>query len=238
MPGASFSVLRMISWGLLILGGILLLSLAWRAALGVWRRLQPLNVWTRYAEEASPFRRRRQIWGGVGVLVTLLLALGLGALGGLALYVENRGTAYVPFPTDELVARVQCLPVEEASGTMSCTLTLREQTPTTVILEGVRWGLEGEVLTWDPAWERLGLRSGYRLVRLVSYDAAGRIVAAHDLPTTGAGLGFLFAWLDRRFPMVQARLQMAAGDVVAGTFYELAVTRAGFALRKWESVQP
>jgi hypothetical protein len=228
----------MIGWGLLALGGILLLSLVWRATLGLWRRLQPLNVWVRYAEEASPFRRRRQIWGGVGIVVVLLLSLCLGVAGGAALYVENRGVAYVPFPVDEVVARVQCLPVEQVSGTMSCTLTLKEQAPYVVTLEGVRWGMEGEVLTWDPAWERLGLRSGYRLLRLVSYDAAGRIVATHNLSTAGAGLGFLFSWLDSRFPMVAAREEVAVGDVVVGTFYELTVTRAGFALRKWESVQP
>lgn len=239
MPGASFSVLRMIGWGLIVLGGILLLSLLWRAFVGLWRRLQPLNVWSRYAEEASPFRRRRvAFWGWVGGGLIFLLALILGAAGWLVLFVEDHAAGYTPFPADEVVARVECLAVEQASGTMSCGLTLQEQQPVTVTLAGVRWGLEGEVLTWDPALERLGLRSGYRLLRLVGYDTAGRVGGSYLIPTADEGLGIVFGWIDSRLPLVQARQQTATGDAAVGTFYELTVARPGFALRKWELVQP
>jgi hypothetical protein len=239
MPEATFSVLRLIGWGGIALGGILLLSLLGRGGLRLWRRMQPLKVWARYAEESSPFRRRRTaFWRGLGTLLILLLAVLFGAAGGLVLFVEERAQDYTLFPVDEIVARVQCVPVEQPIGSMSCALALEEQEPFTVTLAGVRWGITGEVIAWDPALERLGVRSGYRLLRLEGYDAGGTIVAVHDFPVAGKGLDWLFNVLDSRLPVVRANRQVATGDVIVGTFYELTVTRAGFSLHKWESVQP
>jgi hypothetical protein len=201
--------------------------------------MQPLNVWSRYAEESSPFRRRRTaFWRGLGTLLVLFLALLFAAAGWLILFVEDRGQQYASFPVDEIVARVQCVPAAQPASSMSCALTLKEQDPYTVTLSGVRWGMTGEVLTWDPALERLGLQSGYRLLRLEGYDAGGAVVAVHDFPVTGKGLDWLFPVLGERFPVVQANRQVATGDAIVGTFYELTVSRAGFSLHKWESPQP
>jgi hypothetical protein len=236
MPATTFSVLRLIGWGGIALGAVILLSLFGQAGLRLWRRMQPLNVWARYAEESSPFRRRRTaFWRGVGTLFVLLLAVALAAFGWLVLFVEARGHEYTPFPADEIVARVQCVPAEQPAGSMSCVLTLEEQSPFTVTLAGVRWGITGEVLTWNPTIERLGLRSGYRLLRLEGYDTGGNVAAAYDLSLKGKGLDWLFAVLGSRLPFVQATRQLAAGDVIVGTFYELKVTRAGFAMNMWES---
>lgn len=239
MPEPTFSVLRLIGWGGIALGAILLLYLLGRAGLRLWRRMQPLNVWTRYAEESRPFRRRRTaLWRGLGTLFALLLALFFAAAGWLVLFAEERGQHYTPFPVDEIVARVQCVPAAQPTSSMSCALTLKEQDPYTVTLAGVRWGLTGEGLIWDPALERLGMRSGYRLLRLEGYDAGGAVVAVHSFPVAGPGLGWLFPVLDNRLPIVEANRQVATGDVIVGTFYELTVTRAGFSLHKWESPQP
>lgn len=239
MPVATFSVLRLIGWGGIALGGVVLLSLFGRAGLRLWRRMQPLNVWVRYAEESSPFRQRRTaFWRGLGNLVVLLLALAFGVAGWLVLFVEERTQDYTPFPVDEIAARVQCVPEEQPIGSMSCALALKEQTPITVTLAGVRWGLTGEVVAWDPALERLGVRSGYRLLRLEGYDAGGAVESVHEFPVAGKGLDWFFVVVGSRFPLVQANRQVATGDVIVGTFYELTVTRAGFALHKWESVQP
>lgn len=239
MPEPTFSVLRLIGWGGVALGAILLLSLLGRAGLRLWQRMQPLNVWVRYAEESSPFRRRRTaFWRVVGTLFTLLLALLFAAAGWLILFAEQRGQHYAAFPVDEIVARVQCVPAAQPVSSMSCALTLNKQSPYTVTLAGVRWGITGEVLAWDPALERLGMRSGYRLLRLEGYDAGGAVVAVHEFPTTGKGLDWLFPVLSDRFLVVRANRQVATGDVIVGTFYELTVTRAGFSLYKWESPQP
>lgn len=239
MPESTFSVLRLIGWGGIALGAILLLSMFGRTGLRLWRRMQPLNVWTRYAEESSPFRRRRTaFWRALGTLFLLLLAVLFAAAGWLVLFVEERGQQYTPFPVDEIVARVDCVPAEQTGSSMDCTLTLKKQVPYTVTLAGVRWGITGEVLTWDPALERLGLQSGYRLLHLEGYDAGGAVVAVHTFPMTGQGLGWLFPVLSNRVPVVQANRQIATGDVIVGTFYELTVTRAGFSLHKWESPQP
>lgn len=239
MPAASFSALRLIAWGALVLGGILLLSQLGRVGLALWRRLQPLDVWARYAEESSPYRRRRaRFWSWMGVILVLLLIVALGLFGWSLLRLEQRSQAYRPFPLDGVVARIQCHPAPETPRTMSCGLQLGGQEPITYTLSGVRWGLEGEVLTWDPALERMGMRSGYRLVRLVGYDSAGQVLYFVDLADPDDGLGMWFALLDDRLPLVQARRQVASGEVAAGTFFELAVTRSGFSLQKWDVVQP
>ncbi len=239
MPAASFSALRLIAWGALVLGGILLLSQVGRAGLALWRRLQPLNVWARYNEESSPFRRRRtHFWPWLGTILVLLLAVALGLFGWGLLRLENRSQTYRLFPLDGVAARIQCRPAPETPRTMSCGLQLGGQEPITYTLSGVRWGLEGEVLTWDPALERMGMHSGYRLVRLVGYDSAGQVLYFVDLADPDDGLGPWFTLLGSRWPLVQARRQVASGEASGGAFFELTVTRSGFSLQKWEIVQP
>ncbi len=232
--------LRLTAGGLAILGGLVLLLLLGRAVVAIWQRFQPLNVWARYAEESSPFRRRRRSWGWVRTVLLLLLVLLLGAASGLLFYLDSAGQAYAPFVPDTVAARVQCATAEAAAGgPVSCALTLMGAGgPFTTTVQGVRWAIEGEALVWDERLEGFGLRSGYRLLRLVGYDEAGRVMVDRTLPAAGGGLGGLFPWLDSRFPFVRALQQEAAGEVSAGTLYELTPARSGFVLKKLEPTQP
>jgi hypothetical protein len=232
--------LQLTAWGLVVLGGLLLLLVLGRAITVVWQRLQPLNVWARYSEESSPFRRRRRSWGWVGTLTLLLLGLLLAGAGGGLLALQGAMQVYAPLALDTVAARVQCASAEQAGGgPVSCVLALNGATgPFTTTVQGVRWAIEGEALVWDEGLERFGLRSGYRLVRLVTYDAAGRATIDRSLPAAEGGLGDLFSWLDGRFSFVQALKEKADGEVTAGALYELTISRSGFTLQKLEPAQP
>ncbi|MGB9723011.1 MAG: hypothetical protein ACP5OO_09555 [Chloroflexia bacterium] len=235
---AGISPIRLIAWGLLALGVLLFLSLLARPIQSLWRRFQPLNVWVRYAEEASPYpRRRRRGWRRLGVLLLLLLGLLLIASGWGLMYLEAASRAYLPFPHDELVARVHCLPAGEGSPFPTlCSLNLVGPSPYTATVSGLQWTVEGEVLRWDPSLEELGLRSGYRLLRLIGYDGEGRAIEETVLPAAPDGLGDFFLWLDARLPFFQLSRQVLSSDSVeSGDFYELVVSPAGFSLKKWES---
>ncbi len=236
----ALSPIRLIAWGLVALGGILFLSLLLRPIQGLWRRFQPLNVWVRYAEEASPYpRRRRRTWRWLGTLFLLLLGVLLVAGGWVLMYLESASWTYLPFPPDERVARVQCIPAGEGSAFPTlCSLSLAGSPPYTATVSGVQWTIEGEVLRWDAALEGLGLRSGYRLLRLVGYDGEGRVVEETALPSASGGLGDFFLRLGARWPFWQLSRQVLSSDSVkSGDFYELVVSPAGFSLKKWE-VQP
>ncbi len=241
MPGTAISPVHATAWGLIALGGVVLLFLLGRLLQSIWRRVQPLNVWVRYAEEASPYRRRRiRNWSWLGTLFLLLLALVLVGAGGGLLWLGNAVQGYQPFSPDTVVARLRCSSMEEGSDeAMTCSMALNTSSgPYTVTVQGARWEIQGETLVWDPALERFGLRSGYRLLHLVMYDAGGRVLASQELPTPAGGLGSFLPWLDSRFPFVQARLEVASGEAIAETLYELSASRAGFSLKKWEPVQP
>lgn len=237
---AGLSPIRLIAWGTLALGGLLFLSLLARPIQSLWRRFQPLNVWVRYAEEASPYpRRRRRSWRWLGTLLVLFLCFFLVAGGWGLMYLEDASQTYLPFPHDELVARVRCLPAGEGSAFPTlCALSLAGSPPYTATVPGLQWTVEGEVLRWDASLEGLGLRSGYRLLRLVGYDGEGRAIEETALPSATGGLGDFFLWLDARLPFLQLSRQILSSDSVkSGDFYELVVSPAGFSLKKWE-VQP
>ncbi len=236
---AGISSIRLIAWGLFVLGGLLFLSLLLRPIQSLWRRFQPLNVWVRYAEEASPYPRRRKGWRWLGILLLLLLCFLLIASGWVLLYLEEGSQTYLPFPHDERVAQVQCFPAgEESAFPTLCSLNLVGPLPYTTTVSGLQWTVEGEVLRWDASLEGLGLRSGYRLLRLVGYDGEGRAVEEKTFPSASGGLGDFFLWLDARWPFLQLSRQILSSDSVkSGDFYELVVSPAGFSLKKWE-VQP
>jgi len=234
---AGTAPIRLIAWGLLALGGLLFLSLLLRPIQSLWRRFQPLNVWARYAEEASPYpRRRRSGWRWLGALLLLLFCFLLGGSGWLLLYLEEASRTYLAFPHDELVARARCLPAGEGSPFPTrCVLNLVGSPPYTATVSALQWSIEGEVLRWDSSLEGLGLRSGYRLLRLVGYDGEGRVVEEQALPSAPGGLGDFFLWLDARWPLFQLSRQVLSSDgVKSGDLYELVVSPAGFSLKKWE----
>lgn len=241
MLETTFSPLRLAAWVLLALGGVLLLTLLWRIVRLLWQRFRPLNVWARYAEESSPFRRRRsaaRAW--LGGILLLLLGLLLGGAGWGLLQLEDAMQAYIPFPSDRVAAQVQCLPAKDAqaAAAMTCSLVVDDPAYTeTVTLEGVRWGLEGELLVWDPALERYGLRSGYRLLRLIGYDAEEQIKEASEVPHA-PGLPLPLIQLGNRLPFVQAHRVTVSDEVVADRFYELVISREGVSLREWGSMPP
>lgn len=240
MPG-TFSPLRLTAWAVLALGSIVLLSQIWRAARAIRQRVRPVSVWARYAQEASPYRRRpSRTWGVLGTILTVLVAVVLVAIGGGLLFLEVAVRAYTPFPLDETIAQVQCVPgVDEANSVPSCLLEIYSATgPYSSTIEGVRWELEGEVLVWAPALERFGFRSGYRLLRLAGYSPAGQVGAKLDLPSGGRGLGALFPWVDERFRFVQARRELISGEASAETLFEISVSRSGFSLQQWDQEQP
>jgi len=233
MSGSAFSPLRVTAWVLIALGAVLFLSFLGRVGRASFRRIQPVNVWARYAQEASPYGRRRgRTWGAVGGILLLLLALLVAGAGWGLFCLERAARAYAPFPSDEVAGRVQCLPLGEGtSGAMTCTVSLeRPAYSETVRLAGVRWGVEVEVLAWDPALERFGLSSGYRVLRLLGLGAEGQVTAEATLPAA-RGLSDALLRLGRRF--VQVRRQTLSGQATSERFYELTVSRAGFSLREW-----
>lgn len=237
---AGISPIRLIAWGILALGGFLFLSLLARPIQSLWRRFQPLNVWVRYAEEASPYpRRRRRSWRWLGVLLLLLLCFLLIAGGWGLMYLEDASHTYLPFPHNEPIARIRCFPAGEGSTFPTlCSLNLVGPPPYTATVSGLQWTIEGEVLRWDASLEGLGLQSGYRLLRLVGYDSEGQVTGETTLPSVPGGLGNFFLWLDARLPFLQLSRQVLSSDSVkSGDLYELVVSPAGFSLEKWE-VQP
>ncbi len=252
MPGTNASPLNLVAWGLLLLGGILWLSLLFRVVQAVWQQARPINVWARYAEEYSPYRRRRSsAWRWLSALLLLCGGLVLVAGGWGLLRLTQVTATYTPLAEDEAAARLQCTPLfpptmgdesEPAAITSTaavCSLTIGSQTtPFTLTVQSGHWGIEGEVLVWSPALERFGLRSGYRLLRLASYDDQGQVVAATAPLSPPGGLGAALNLLGGRFPFVQASNQVARGEAAAETLYELAVSRSGFFLRQWGPQQP
>lgn len=238
MVESGLAPVRLLAWGLFVLGGLLWMALLTRLVQGIWQLFQPLNVWARYAQESSPYRRRRGRGGGIvaSLLLFFLGALLVGAGWGL-LRLEIATQDYLAFPSAPgQVARVEC---GTASTPLTCTLTLEGPlAPSAVTLRGVRWEITTEVLVWDPAWENFGLRSGYRLLSLVGRDAQGRIVQEMDLSGAAVGLGELAPWMGNRLPFVQARREMAAGAAEAGTLYQLYVSPAGFSVQKVAVVRP
>lgn len=238
MPETGLSPLRLVAWGLLALGGLLWIALLVRLIQTIWQRFQPLNVWARYAQEASPFRRRRQpTWGCLGLLVLLLLGTVLVGAGAGLLLLESATREYAPLPAEgAVVARVQCGPAGESAA---CTLRLEGNTaPYSDTIHGSRWEIVGEVVIWDTALEKFGLRSGYRLLRMVGRDAQDQIVQDIALPDASNGWGELASWLDNRLPFVQVRREVASGTITEKTLYDLRVSRAGFLLQEVEQVQP
>ncbi len=232
---AGLSPIRLIAWGLFALGGLLFLSLLLRPIQSLWRRFQPLNVWVRYAEEASPYPRRRRSWRWLGVLLLLFFCFLLVAGGWGLGYLEEASRTYLPFPHDELVARVHCFPAGEGSFPTLCSLSLVGSPPYTTTVSGLQWTIEGEVLRWDASLEGLGLRSGYRVLRLVGYDGEGRALEEKALPSASGGPGDFFLWLGDRLPFLRLSRQVLSSDAVeSGDFYELVVSPAGFSLKKWE----
>lgn len=241
MPGTEFSPLPITAWGLIALGGVLLLSLLGRLGQAFRRRFRPVNVWARYAQESSPHRRRRGgLWGCLSTFLLLLLALLSAGAGWSLLRLDMALQVYEPFPRENIAARIQCVPVDvQVSSTMTCSLSMESPVYSdTLILQGGRWGLHGEMVAWDSTLENLGLRSGYRLIQLESYDPQGRVVDVVALPSTGTGLGTVLIWLDRYVPFVVVEQKVISGEAVAGQFYELIVSREGFALREWGPVRP
>jgi hypothetical protein len=226
---------------------VILISQTVRAIRVVWHRFRPLNVWARYAQEASPYRRRPgRTWGVLASILAVIASLVLVGIGGGLLYLEKASRAYTSFPSEEatasgkVIAQVQCLPgADEADMVLSCTLVVDNQPDSvSATIEGVRWDLEAEVLIWTPALERFGLHSGYRLLRLVAYGPAGQVTAEIDLPTTGGGLGSVIPWLEGRFRFVQARQEIVSGETSSDTFYEINVSRSGFSLQQWSREEP
>jgi len=212
---------------------VLFLGLLGRALRAVVRRVQPVNVWARYAQESSPYRRRRgKAWGTLGVILLLLLSSLLAAAGWGLLSLEKAARAYAPFPSDAVAARVECVAGgDQVTGAMTCTLSMeRPVYSETVRLRGEYWAVEGEVLAWHPNLERFGLPSGYRVLRLLGLGAEGQIVSEIALPAPG-GLSAPVLRLGGRF--VQARRQILSGEVARDRFYELTVSRAGFSLQEW-----
>ncbi len=252
MPGTFSSPLNLVAWGLLFLGGILWLSLLFRIVQMILQQARPINVWARYAEEYSPYRRRRSnAWGWLAAVLLMIAGLVLVASGWGLLRLVQATAAYTPLAEDEVAARLQCTPLfPPAEGDESepavvtstaavCALSIGNQsTPYTLTVQSGHWGIEGEVLVWSPALERFGLRSGYRLLRLASYDDQGQVVAQTALLSSPGGLGSTLNFLDNRFPFVQASNQAARGEATAETLYELAVSRSGFFLRQWGPQQP
>lgn len=239
MSGTALSSLRLVAWGALALGGILLLSLALRLAQGMWRRMAPLNVWRRYAEEASPHRRRPRQWGWLGGVAALLLAFLCLGVGGALLYLEKTGAAYAPFPPDEHVAQVRCVPEEEPAERMVCSLiTGSPDSAASVTLSEAEWGLEAELLVWEPLGEQLGLRSGYRLLRYGEYDEAGSFSSPVLLSAESEGMGEFLRRLGEFLPFYRVERVIFSEQASAQRFYELEVSRAGFSLLEWELEQP
>ena len=238
MPETGLCPLRVVVWGLLALGGLLWIALLVRLIQTIWQHFQPLNVWARYAEESSPYRRRRRpAWGCLGFLLLVLAgALLIGSGAGLWM-LEDATREYARLPAENaVVAQVQCGPADEA---LSCHLALlTASSPYTVTIQGVKWEIVGEVVVWNPALEGFGLRSGYRLLRLVSRDAQERIVQDIALPGASTGLGELVPWLDGHFPFVLARREAASGVAAEQVRYDLRVSRAGFSLHKMDRIQP
>ncbi len=222
------------AWTAIGLGAVLFFSLLVRGAQALLRRLQPMNVWARYAEESSPYRRRRG--HTLGCLGALLLFVGgvllLGAGWGL-LALDRALEAYAPLPTDGVVASLRCWPgAEEPPGTMGCALTVEHPAYSeTLSLRGSRWGLEAEVLVWDPALEQFGLRSGVRLIRVLGLSTDGETLDQALLPTSSGGLDA--RWLRPAGRLLFYQRQLLQGEVVPDRFYEVTVSRSGLAVRSW-----
>jgi hypothetical protein len=241
MSGQALSPLDLVAWALIALGGLLLLFLLGRLIRGITRRFQPLNVWNRYAEESSPFRRRRR--GGWVFLTTLLVVLLSAVLvsAGWGLFrLQEILQAYSPFPEDQLAGRVQCSPAEgTVTGVMTCSLNLESPSFTeTVTLEGIRWGVEGEMLVWSPTFESLGLRSGYRVLHLLGYDAAGQVTGHIVFPSSQGDLAESLLRLANVGPFLQVRRDTVYGEVVEDKFYDLIVSQTGFSVQEWGPVEP
>ncbi len=239
MSGTALSPIDLSAWFLIGLGGLLLLSLVIRLIRWLVRRFRPVSVWQRYTEEASPFRRRRRGgWTALGALLTLLFGALLIGLGWGGLRTRAALQVYRPFPQEETIGQVQCLPDEAAGDRMTCTLRLTDPPLTeTVVLPGARWGLEGEVWVWDPRLEELGFSSGYRLLHLVGYDQAGQVLAGAELPSA-QGMEDWLLRLGAVAPFVRVQRDTLYGEAADDRFYELSVSPDGFALREWGPTRP
>jgi hypothetical protein len=216
------------------LGAVLLFSLLLRAGQALWRRLQPMNVWARYAEEASPYRRRRtRTLGCIGIFLWLAVALLLLGAGWGLLALDRALDSYAPLPADGVLATLQCWPGEsDPPGTMGCLLTVEPLAYTqTLSLRGSRWGLDAEAIVWDRTLEQFGLRSGFRLIRVVGLGPEGEALDQAWLPFSGRGLDI--RWLRPAGRLLFYQRQLVQGDVTPDRVYEVTVSRSGFALRSW-----
>ncbi|MGC8873348.1 MAG: hypothetical protein ACP5SI_02720 [Chloroflexia bacterium] len=228
------SGVQIAAWTAMGLGAVLIFSLLLRGGQALWRRFQPVNVWARYAEEASPYRRRRgRALGCLGVALWLLAGVGLAGAGWGLLTLDKALGAYAPLPSDGVAAGLRCWPgASEPPGTMGCQLTVESPVYSdTLSLRGSRWGLEGEVLVWDPRLEPFGLRSGFRLLRVVGLGLEGEPLDQVLLPGSSGGVDV--RWLRPAGRWFFYQRQFLEGEAVPNRFYEVTVSRNGFALRSW-----
>jgi hypothetical protein len=122
---------------------------------------------------------------------------------------------------------------------MTCSLNLESPPLTeTITLEGIRWGIEGEMLVWDPALEDFGLQSGYRVLHLLGYDASGQVTDHVGFSSSEGELDERFFRLANRAPFLQIRRDTVYGGAVEDRFYDLIVSQSGFSVREWGPVQP
>ena len=185
--------------------------------------------------QRKPVKRVSFIASTLRLFLILLLIGAAGALLCVGAFIQS----YTVFTQRELAAMVRCAPVPGTGDQMVLELAARG-TPTTqqtrrYELRGQQWSIEGNILTWDPWLNFLGLRTMYKLTRV-----RGRYLRADDEANKPATVYSLVAneedprwrWLylyGPRLPFVQAVYGNTVFTFPAeGKTFAIYVTQSGF----------
>jgi hypothetical protein len=125
-----------------------------------------LFIYNRIRRIPLLFAGNRSTIGVASSFRTLLLLMIWTALSGITLFMGAFLHSYHTFTQEIPVAEIHVRPIKKTNAAVITLSSFQAPQARFLIVKGDHWMLEGDILTWDPWLNLLGLQTRYRLTRI------------------------------------------------------------------------